>query len=246
MSAVATPRHGRGTSAESLALTREDARILTDRIKHAAEHLYQLLLEAHEQEAWRALGYPSWREYAAIEFGKSQSYLYRLLDQGRVLRALEQAAGSPIGEIVSEHVARQIKPHLAVVTSEIVERIKNGEAAPAAVTAAVNTVTEKRLADPTMAVVNSISRTYQTRIAYLTTRKAKDRSNRMVENIVASSKYLLTEVADDDDDDAVPGVNVIDFSALDPTCISEWVQELREAARQITRFAARLEKAGRP
>lgn len=157
-------RRGRGKSAESLALidaapavvselpaeavtivvlTREDARILTDRIKHAAEHLYQLLLEAHEGKAWLALGYPSWREYAAIECSMSQSYAYRLLNQARVLRALEQAAGSPIGEIVSEHVARQIKPSLRFVTSEITERIQQGEEATAAVQTAIHTLTEK-------------------------------------------------------------------------------------------------------
>jgi hypothetical protein len=105
------------------ALTAGAARVLTDRIKSAAEDLWALLLEAHERQAWRALGYSSWRTYAMSEFGMSQSYAYRLLDQGRVMREIEAAAGSPMGEIVTEREARDIKPHLVEVTEQIRERV---------------------------------------------------------------------------------------------------------------------------
>ena len=107
----------------SIGMTEEEARSLTNRIKGTTEQLWSLLLEAHDRQAWQALGYISWREYAKNEFGMGQSYAYRLLDQGRVIRTLEGAAGvSPVGEI-SERVARDIKPQLPVVTNEVQARI---------------------------------------------------------------------------------------------------------------------------
>ncbi|MDH2424857.1 hypothetical protein [Sphaerisporangium sp. TRM90804] len=70
-------------------LGEDEARLLTEQIKAATEQLYSLLLRAHEGQAWSALGYDSWRDYAMTEFGMSQSRAYQLLDHGRVVRALE-------------------------------------------------------------------------------------------------------------------------------------------------------------
>lgn len=114
------------------AITPDQARALTDRIRDAVEATWALLLEAHEQRAWAALGYSTWAEYVGAEFDMGRQYSYRLLDQGRVIRAIEEATAdvthgsrggvSPIGDI-SEHTARQIKPHLDDVTDEIEERL---------------------------------------------------------------------------------------------------------------------------
>jgi len=107
-------------------LTHEEATDLTDRIRLSAEHLWSLLVESYERCAWSALGYPSWREYAIGEFDISQSYAYRLLDQARVMTAIEEVTGfSPMGEI-SERDARAIKPHLPEVLDDLRDRADAG------------------------------------------------------------------------------------------------------------------------
>ncbi len=55
----------------------------------------------------------------------SQSYAYRLLDQGRVIREIESAAGvSPMGDIgLSEREARDLKPRLALVVDRVREEL---------------------------------------------------------------------------------------------------------------------------
>lgn len=68
-----------------------EARELTDRIRSTAETLWGLLLEANTRGAWAALGYGSWREYATAEFGMSQSYAYRVLDQAKVIGEINVA-----------------------------------------------------------------------------------------------------------------------------------------------------------
>lgn len=112
-------------------LSRVEAEHLTDRIRSAAEELWQLLLEAHDCRAWAALGYPSWSAYISTEFDFSRSYAYRLLDQGRVIQGLREAV-SPNGDtpapadiVVSEAEARDLKPVLAVVTDAITEATRD-------------------------------------------------------------------------------------------------------------------------
>lgn len=112
-------------------MTRDEARALTDRIRDAVEATWALLLEAHEQRAWAALGYGTWAEYVSAEFNMSRNYSYRLLNQGQVIRSIEESTGGvlPMGNI-SERAARDIKPHLDDVTAEIEERIADEPAVP--------------------------------------------------------------------------------------------------------------------
>src|SRR5687768_8036370 len=100
MGTLATIKQAPAAETQTRWLSADEARALTDRIKDAADQLWTLLLEAHEGRAWEALGYTSWRDYAKSEFGIGQSHAYRLLDQGRVIRAVAAAANSPIGEHV--------------------------------------------------------------------------------------------------------------------------------------------------
>lgn len=102
-------------------LDENEARNLTDRIRAATESLWGLLLEAHERQAWRALGYGSWRAYATTEFGMGQSRAYQLLDQARVVVAIAEAADSTTVEM-SERAAREIKPRLAEVVDIVRDR----------------------------------------------------------------------------------------------------------------------------
>ena len=93
----------------SVALSVQEARDLTVRIQEAADRLWALLLHAHEQRAWAALGYASWREYVTAEFGMSERHSYRLLDQGRVIRELETATGLTRMS-VGHREAQDVKP----------------------------------------------------------------------------------------------------------------------------------------
>lgn len=127
------------------------ARALTDRINAAAGELWRLLLEAHEREAWRALGYTSWREYAQAEFTISQRRAYQVLDQGRVIQAIADAAGLPTDDFctrvqIPEVDARSLKRTLPEVTSEIRERVEAGEEPSDAAQAVVETKREERKA----------------------------------------------------------------------------------------------------
>jgi hypothetical protein len=79
-----------------IALGRDEARSLTERIKAHSEELWHLLLEAYEGNAHTALGYKSWGSYFEEEFGGERSRAYRLLDAGRVVREIESQ--SPIGD----------------------------------------------------------------------------------------------------------------------------------------------------
>ncbi len=105
----------------------EEARSITDEIRRAADDLYDLLLEAHDRKAWAVLGYGSWAEYVKVEFNISRSRSYQLVDQAKVVRAIESAAGVSTSVDISEAEARAIKPVLSVITDEIRTRVGRGE-----------------------------------------------------------------------------------------------------------------------
>lgn len=108
-------------------LTHREAMDLTGRIKTAANNLWQLLLEAHERKAWKALSYPTWEAYVKAEFDMSRSNAYRLLDQGRVTRAIEEAGGNvPHAGQITQRDVDAIKPVLPEVAEEIRNRVEQG------------------------------------------------------------------------------------------------------------------------
>jgi hypothetical protein len=114
-----------------LPLSQEAARALTEKIRATATELCRLLLEAWERKAWKPLGYSSWSAYVNAELDISRQHSYRLLDQGRVVRAIEGAV-SPSGDTltkvtVTEPEARDVKPHLDEVVEAVSTRTKTGE-----------------------------------------------------------------------------------------------------------------------
>lgn len=143
-----------GSGISATPLSRDEARTLTQRINATAGDLCLLLLEAHERQAWRALGYSSWTEYATEELNISRSYAYRQLDLGRVTLALAAAVTgddmSPNGDTAGVHLteiaAREIKPLLPEVTEEIRERVQAGEPAAEVVPDVVQEAREIRKA----------------------------------------------------------------------------------------------------
>jgi hypothetical protein len=106
-----------------------EARELTNRIRDAADALWSLLAEAHQRQAWRALGYSRWEDYVRAEFNMARSTSYQILDQAGVIRAIEAAIVSadadtpPPAIVVTEAQARDLKPVLEDVTTTIRERV---------------------------------------------------------------------------------------------------------------------------
>ncbi len=108
-------------------LTPDEARALTDEIRDTVDNLWQLIERAHAGKAYKALGYTSWADYVRAEFNMSESRSYQLLDQARVIRAIERATSTDVE--ITEAAARDLAPILPLVTAEVRERVASGEPA---------------------------------------------------------------------------------------------------------------------
>lgn len=105
-------------------LSRDEARSLTDEVKHDAERLWAKLLELYEGGAHIVLGYSSWGGYFKAEFGQDKNQAYRVLNSARVMRELESPKDKehrnpvqfPIGDSrpskLNESQARELVPLL--------------------------------------------------------------------------------------------------------------------------------------
>lgn len=110
-------------------LTKAEASALTERIRGHIDAAWADITKAYEGKAWKALGYTSWEAYVKAEFDMSRQRSYQLIDQGRVIHAIAEATGESVnhGRHISEREAREIKRDLPAVTSEIRERVEQGE-----------------------------------------------------------------------------------------------------------------------
>lgn len=90
-------------------LSHDEARSLTDEVKHDSERLWRKLVELYDGGAHLALGYRSWGAYFKTEFGQSERHGYRLLDAGK---ALEIVASDPRVTVPNERQARELAPLL--------------------------------------------------------------------------------------------------------------------------------------
>lgn len=107
---------------DDLALTPLDAdqaRELTDTIKDAAEVLWMLIARAHAGRAWLSLGYESWEKYVRAEFDMSRSRSYQILDQARVITAIENAVPEGAHISLSAAAAADLKGQLDTVVEDI-------------------------------------------------------------------------------------------------------------------------------
>lgn len=86
-------------------LSREEARSLTDEVKHDAERLWRKLAELKEGHADEVLGYSSWHAYCEAEFGYKQAQAYRLLHAGQAAQIIPRDNGRP-----NERQARELSP----------------------------------------------------------------------------------------------------------------------------------------
>ena len=68
--------------------TKAQARTFTDSLRADVQALWAKVQEAHEREAWVALGYDSFAAYMREEFDYGKAQAYRVLAAGEVVRAL--------------------------------------------------------------------------------------------------------------------------------------------------------------
>ncbi len=78
-------------------------------IKENMESLRFMLLELHRRRGWEALGYDSWDDCATQEFGRSRSYVFKLLAAAQVEESLGSLVKSPIGDSVDIPVSQLTK-----------------------------------------------------------------------------------------------------------------------------------------
>lgn len=192
--------------------TQQEAQLLTESIRRAADRIWELMLEAYERKAWAALGYPNWRDWAQQEFGWGKSHAYRVLDQARVIRELETAIGdvSPYGEIqLTEAEARDIKGHLDEVADSVREAIADVQG---------DEVSEAE----TATIVRDVVERERERIK-AETRQRLDRLPPDLNNRVIQGTYDLTQAEQ---------VQKEGEARLDI-----WADNLREAMRRLARMA---------
>jgi hypothetical protein len=106
-------------------LDRADATALTQRIRTTADGLCDLLLEAHDGKAWKALGYKTWNDYVKAEFDMSRRNSYRLLKQARVGHELETFV--PHAAQITQRDAEAVSDDLPGFKSAVSARVDAGE-----------------------------------------------------------------------------------------------------------------------
>lgn len=79
-------------------MTPEQARARVIQINSGINNIRALLLDFHDREGWKALGYASWRECVTAEFGQSKTHLYRQLEAARIEQRINEEENSPMGE----------------------------------------------------------------------------------------------------------------------------------------------------
>lgn len=110
---------------ETPELTVEEAKELTSKIRSTTNILYLLIARAHKGKAYKALGYSSFAEYVREEFNYSRSYAYKLLDQAKVIEAVEAVVPEGTTVYISELSARSLKKVLPEIVAEVEERTAN-------------------------------------------------------------------------------------------------------------------------
>lgn len=106
------------------AMTLDEARAITIRIKDTAKNLWDLLYEAHERKAWVALKKNSWKHYIETEFQMSEGNSYRLITQAKVIHELTEATlGHDSLPFISQETAAKLSP----IIKDVVASLKNND-----------------------------------------------------------------------------------------------------------------------
>jgi hypothetical protein len=162
-------------------LSKVEAKKLTQKIKTAVDDLWSLLLEAHDRKAWKSLGYSTWEAYVKAEFDMSRRNSYRLLDQARVVRAIEENV--PHAAQISQRDAEALKDDLPAAAEQIKAKVDAGEepekavadtvAAKRAEKAAQQAENDRQREEHAAALPDAIKQRQQAKADAITARKAK-------------------------------------------------------------------------
>lgn len=97
------------TEIETVPITAEEARILTDAIKSALVATWNLREQAYKSRVWVPLGYSSWEDYCNEEFStiaiprtERQSVISAMRSAGMSTRAIAAATGLGLGTVHRE------------------------------------------------------------------------------------------------------------------------------------------------
>jgi hypothetical protein len=99
-------------------MSADDARELTEEVRHDFGVLWNKVLDLYERGAHIALNYDSWGAYWSAEFGMSGARGEQLVRAGRVARELERA-GLPLP--ANDSTARQLLPVLRSAPEQLPE-----------------------------------------------------------------------------------------------------------------------------
>lgn len=127
-------------AATMTAMSEAEARACVTAIVGHLTSARALLLDLYEREGWRALGYASWRECAAAEFGESERQLYRQLEAAQTEQVV--CPNGQIGTIPESHLRpltalRDDPDAQRAVWQEVIETAPSGRVTQAHVRAAV-------------------------------------------------------------------------------------------------------------
>jgi len=103
----------------TVVMSEQDARKLTERIRKGAESLKDLLLQAYEHGAWKALGYRTWTAYLNAEFEIVPGHATRLLAQARAIREISVVTGISPEEAETALSARAVAELGPEVVAEV-------------------------------------------------------------------------------------------------------------------------------
>ncbi len=117
---------------EEGAMTKAAAEEVTEAIKSYATATWVLVKRAHDGKAWKSLGYSTWADYVKTEFDMSTSRSYQLINQAKVIAALEDAAPSGTKLLLTEAQTRDIKQQLPRITEKVKKETVGDDPAMAA------------------------------------------------------------------------------------------------------------------
>lgn len=101
------------------AMTRDEAKALTEAIKASAVTMYAFVKRAHDGKIWKSMGYSTWTDYVTHELDMSTGRSYQLINQAKVTEELEAAAPDGTRVTITEAQARAIKSELPRITDRV-------------------------------------------------------------------------------------------------------------------------------
>lgn len=119
------------------AITAEQARSLTDRIKIAVDGTWELIKQVYTTRAWSILGYETWDAYVDAEFGMvklrlpredRQTAIKSLRDAGMSQRAIASAVGASVGTVHKDLSTVQNRTVEAPSKTRVIKPVRNAPA----------------------------------------------------------------------------------------------------------------------